>query len=419
GDGPERAGGRGVVLGLLAGYAAGTKFNVLPAAGVLLLAHAWLTRRAGGGWRPTLLMGAALGAAVAPWLLKDLWFYGNPVYPFLYKHLGRFKPADWQAFMGSAGSRDLRATFTSVTGFWDFLTFPFRCTLGSWPLGDWPGPVLVPLAALALCVRWGWRDPDSESPPAWRAAAGLAAAGGAAWWLASSLVRYVVPSLPVLAAAGALALEKAAWPRRFKDAVWAAALVGSLLAFQSAWRQGQGLWQWAYVRGEVPRDAYLSEQRVTYGLPPYPAYAWADAHLPADAKVLLIGESRGYYLERDFIAPTVYDANPFWTAAAAAKDADELRARLKALGVTHIILSARELHYHFDSPAVLPRAAAGKPLVNAFFHRWLDQLWELRRDGGPNPCWLDVYALRDSPNPGPGPVDPVDVVLEVLRRQGR
>lgn len=414
GDAPDRAGGRSVLVGLLAGFAAGTKFNVIPVLGALWLGHVWLERQEGRGWRGPLIMAAAAAAATAPWFLKNAVLYGNPLYPFLHKVLGSLKPADWPGFLAAAGSRDLIWSLTTAAGLKDFLTLPARCTVGNWPLGDWPGPVMAALLPAALAVRWG----GSENPPAWRLTAALAGMGFASWWLASNLVRYLVPALPLLAAAIALAVERGAWPQGVRRAAWAAAFVGSLLAYQCAWRQGGGIGQWAYVRGRMSRHEYLTRQRVTYGLPYYAAAEWVNANLPPKAKVLLLGESRAYYLERDFIAATVFDHNPFWTAAAAAKDPAELRERLRALGVTHILLSARQLHFRRDAPPVLPRAVAGLPLVDVFIRGWVDVLWEERVDRGEDQRWLTVYKLRDEAAASPVAVNPIQVVLAALASQG-
>jgi hypothetical protein len=416
GGAPERAGGRSVLAGLLVGFAAGTKFNVAPVAGALVLGHAWLERRAGRGWRGPLLMGAAAAVATLPWFAKTAALYGNPFYPFLHVSLGSLHPADWKAFLEAAGSRDLKAVLTTAAGFADFLTFPARFTVGSWPVGDWPGPVLAALAPAALAVRWG--GGGEGEPPAWRLAAGLAALGFCSWWLASSLVRYLVPTLPLVAAAVALAVERGAWPAGVRRALWAAAFVGSLLGYQCAWRQGGGIGQWAFVRGKVSKEDYLSRQRVTYGLPYYPAARWVNANLPPQAKVLLLGESRGFYLERDFVAATVYDHNPFWTAASAAADPADLRQRLRALGVTHLLMSVRQFHFRRDSPGILPREVAGSALVDDFLRSWVDVLWQEREDRGEEPRWLTVYRLRDGPTAVPAASNPVRVVLAALARQG-
>ncbi|TPW21251.1 MAG: hypothetical protein FD126_868, partial [Elusimicrobia bacterium] len=184
GEAPERAAGRSRMAGLLVGFAAGTKFNVLPTAGALVLGHAWLERRMGRGLRGPVLMSLAAGAAVAPWLLKNAVLYANPFYPFLHGTFGALRPADWPAFLAAAGSRDLKAAFTTSGGFWEFLTLPFRATMGTWPLGDWPGPVFAALAPAALAVRW-----DRGGRAGWTLTAGVAGLGFLSWWLASSLVR--------------------------------------------------------------------------------------------------------------------------------------------------------------------------------------------------------------------------------------
>ncbi|MBI5597718.1 MAG: hypothetical protein HY928_16650 [Elusimicrobia bacterium] len=414
----ERASGMAALAGLLAAWAAGTKFNTIPAAGALVLTHLWLERRAGRGLGATALMAGVAACGTMPWFLKNLAFYGNPLYPFLHGRVGTLRPADWQGFIEAAGSRDLHAAFTTWRGFWELISLPLRCSLGTWPLGDWSGPVLVALTPAAFALRWRWLSADEDPPAVWRVVAAMALVGALAWALASSLVRYIVPSLPLVAATTALAVERGAWPRWLNRAAWAGALTGSLLALQCVYRQGWGIGQWEYLRGKVSREAYLHTQRVTYGLPYYEAAAWINANTPAGSKVLVLGESRGYYLERDFIAATVYDYNPFWTEAALSKDEDDLRARLAAKGVTHILLSARQLHFRSAAHAVLPRELAGSDMLDRFMRNWAERLWEDRVDGGSQPRWLIVYALRAAPQEQLGFLNPLRVVLDVLARQG-
>lgn len=418
--GEPRPGARGtsIAVGLLAAFAVGAKLNALPVAAAAVSVYARFERRSGRGWESGLWAAGAFIAALAPWLIKDWWFYGNPFYPFLHEYLGRLKPKDWPAFLGAAGSRDLRAAFATWRGFADFAAYPFRCTLTFWPIGDWGGLVLMPFAAVPLCLRWNLAGTDDREAVAWRMTAAVAAVGVCAWWVSSSLVRFILPALPAIAGAEALAIEKGAWPRGMKTALWCLALLGCLVGFEAAWREGKNFGQWGYLRGEVSRDAYLRLQRPPYGMPPYSAAMWVNANVPEGARVLLLGESRGFRLERDFIAASVFDENPFWAAASAATDDDDLRRRLAALGVTHILLNVYQLHYRRNSAGVLPRALAGSDLVDRFFRRWLDRIWEDRQDEGYQQRWLVVYALRAAPNEGTAPENPVRNVLAALRERG-
>jgi hypothetical protein len=410
-----------IATGLLVGFAASTKYNVGPLGAAFVLVHAFLARRAGRRPVETLWLAGAAAAVYLPWLFKNAFFYGNPVYPFLNGTLGWAAPALWKPFLEAAGSRDLAGTLTSVRGLGEFLLHPWSMSTGSWPLGDWPGPAYITLTPWIFAVAWGLRREREGIPRQWTALVLLAASGYAAWALTSKLVRFLLPVLPLIAGATALAIDRGGFPNRLRRFGWGLALLGVLFGFQAAFRQGWGIGQWGVVRGKTTRYEYLTNQRVTYGLPYYAATEWMDDNLPADAKVLFIGESRAFYSERDFIAATVYDHNPFWVAAREAGSAGELRERLRGMGVTHIFQSARQLHFRYDSPAILPRDVVVSDTFMEFWATYTELLWEDRVDKGDNPRWMGVYSLLDSPKTERETYSrvPARFVLEVLKRQGK
>jgi hypothetical protein len=225
----------------------------------------------------------------------------------------------------------------------------------------------------------------------------------------------MLPVLPLLALCAALSVESGVWPRWLRRLGWLLFLYGGLFALQAAFGQGGWSGQWQSVTGEVSRADYLKMQRPTYPLPYYAAAEFINRALPRDARVLVLGESRTYYIERDCVAATVFDHNPFWLAAGEARDGEDLYLRLRALGVTHLLLSAQQLIFRRDSPAILPRQAAGRPALREFWARRLRLLFEERQDSGPNPRWLLVYEVAERPNaPGRPTPDPVAAVLAAL-----
>lgn len=66
---------------------------------------------------------------------------------------------------------------------------------------------------------------------------------------------------------------------------------------------------------------------------------WANRNLPGDAVVLCLGEPRAAYLQRRFIAPSVYDRQPLAAWVREARDPAGVAARLKAEGVTHLLVN--------------------------------------------------------------------------------
>lgn len=87
--------------------------------------------------------------------------------------------------------------------------------------------------------------------------------------------------------------------------------------------------------GIMPRDVFLSRH--------YPGsfqvIHYANEHLPKEAKVLLLGETRIFLLEREWIVggylSMVMQTEHF-------KDADNAYQRMKALGITHVLVNQQE-----------------------------------------------------------------------------
>jgi hypothetical protein len=65
-------------------------------------------------------------------------------------------------------------------------------------------------------------------------------------------------------------------------------------------------------------------------------------HLPQDARLLFIGETRPYYFGRDALSPTAYDLHPLSDWVRESASAAELRTRLEREGMTHVVLNLHE-----------------------------------------------------------------------------
>lgn len=421
----REARGWSITAGLLAGFAMGTKYNVFPLGAVMILVHGGLSFHLGRSLRNTFWMAGAAAVAVLPWLFKNALFYGNPLYPFLYKYLGHAKPIEWEKFMGAAGSRSLSDSFGSWIGFKTLLLTPWRSSFDDLPAGDWPGPVLLFVVPCAFLLYGRYRyegNSKNENAPrvmsAWVAALILAAAGFAIWALTSRLVRYALPVIPFLALCGALAVEKAGFPRWMRRVAWICIFYACLFNFSVSFRQGKLIGQWKYLHAGRVKSEYLKHQRTTYGLPYYAAMEFIKENTPRDSKILFLGESRAYYCPRDFISGTLYDVNPFWKAVAESRDAGQLHARVRKMGATHIFLSARQMLYRRDSTAAFPRDLIRGRVFNNFWFTYLTRVFEERVDHGADPRWLSVYKIEEAPLESSARVkeNPARIVLDFLDR---
>jgi len=86
------------------------------------------------------------------------------------------------------------------------------------------------------------------------------------------------------------------------------------------------------------QEAFLS--RTFYA---YDAFRFANEKLPSSAKLLLIGENQGYYLDRDFVANSPLDDNIIVGIVNSSRNGEEIKNKLKDMGITYILYNASEV----------------------------------------------------------------------------
>ena len=389
-----------LLAGILAGLAGGTKYTSLFAV-VAGLAVLLLRRPAEGGRglpavKQALVFGAAAGLVFSPWMVKNLVFHGNPLYPYFSGLFGgqAVDPFKWGIFNSDCFARDLRAAFGSLAGFWQFLSHPWRLTMSGAGNADFIGPLVLLCAPLPFALRL--------EKPALRHLALFSAVMWALWALSTTMPRYLLPGLAVMSVLFA-ALFTGARQRALR---W---LFLGLLVFSglygarwlSMFAESQEGWQ--VVFGLQKRADYLRVQHSSYPAPYYAAMEYINAELPPDSRVLFVGESRGYYCGRKFSASSVYDGNLLVRAAAEAATPEELQARLKAAGITHIFLNLGEALRVGDTYRLFPWNERSMGVFSAWWDRHARQLWADMRNSKWEYRLLMVYKIEDAPGPGPAP----------------
>jgi 4-amino-4-deoxy-L-arabinose transferase-like glycosyltransferase len=318
--------------GLFCGFALGVKYYAgITAAGLFFVGiyHCYSVQRFSIRRKLVVEMGAFVALAAlpfVPWLVKNIYEIGNPVYPFLY-HL----------FNGTGGSASNNAVaqakvyFFMLTeygyGGWFFRTlFHFPFTLFARPdrfgggmdvLGIFGWDLLfaaVPLMWLAARkrpeLRWIWAYVVFHF---------------FIWFMTARVLRFflpVVPAASLLAAEGIYALEDYCTPFA-RAAVW----IG--LAFFTCgrlytWAYANSVQRcWDYVLGAKSRAVHLQGL-----LPYYPCAAAYNAAAAPGARVLLAGEQRSYYVSGNVTATSLVHVNGFVNAADGAVSPEDLRQKL-------------------------------------------------------------------------------------------
>jgi hypothetical protein len=342
-----------LMTGLLAGCGMGCKYTgllqvVLPAAIGLALASWFVERRrsdhangepadarsegVAATSKPEAARSLGLNLAVfaagvalttGPWLLKNVWETGNPVYPLAYTIFG-----------GRHWNPDLNAKFVPAHSPRDHHLSDLGTKLVDVMAdNDWSSPLLFGLAPLALLAPRGRRI----SQALWLLVAYLFVTY---WAFTHRIDRFWMPMIPVVALLGGIG---AAWSGA-RSWVWG----GGFLIALAVW------FNLGFVAGNAGfcgYNALLTDRQAARRTAENAGdsfVAYLNHTLPTGAKVLSVGDSQVFDARFPVVYNTVFNPSIFqkWFAAAAPpgtserdlplKPASEILAKLHAEGITHI-----------------------------------------------------------------------------------
>ncbi len=314
------------------------------------------------------LVGAlALGAALAaPWYARNWIRTGSPVFPF-YLGIWPAEAAGWDL----ERSR-LYETWFSLYGdtrtVLDYLWAPLRLAVAAQP--DQPayydgvlGIAFVLALPLLAWARWRRR---LDAPL--RLAIVLSACLFVFWLFSSQQLRYLLPALPGLAVATAVA--GSGWGGGGRRAARWLLLAAAALGLPVVLAWFLALDPVRVVLGGESRDAYL-RRRLDY----YPYYEVVNRELPPTAKVWLINMRRDtYHLDRPYFSDFIFEDYTLTRYVRAAGGPAEILAQVQADGITHLLVRHDILFDYRRSPIVdehRPRNenVAKLELMAAFFTR--------------------------------------------------
>jgi len=328
-EGAER--GPLLLSAIFMGLALGTKYYAGLLAVLLVLRLAWR-----GRWKAAVLHAAVAGALFAPWLIKNWIMVGNPVFPFLYKVFPATK-IGWTSELAS-GYFAVLTEYGHAHGFLKdalslpvlLLRNPLRFGGGMDVLGDYGWDLTLWLWAYGLWAAWRGRER--------RGLALLTALYFAGWFSTGVVLRFLTAMAPAMALVGAAGA--AGWRAKAAPGAraLAAASAGLLLACH--------LFLVLFVHGVFGSGATMLalENRETFLSRRLEYYPCADVagSLAPDAKILEVGEQRGYYIPRAHLSTTVHAPNLYVSRANAASSPEELARRLRSDGFTHLLFVPRE-----------------------------------------------------------------------------
>src|SRR6266850_234842 len=314
--------------GLFCGFAASTKYPGLffPLLfGMVTLYIAIRERR----YLYPLHLSAMAFVVAAPWYIRNYYYTGDPVFPFLPQVFGYtfWTPADVQGLLGDMQRWGIGRSLPALLSLPWYLAFNQDVFLSQ-------GLHLSTLYFFALPIIVLFSIKDARI----RRILGFALAFVLFWCFSSQVLRFILPAVPRMSVAAAASLDMllgwVPFTRKWRSHWIVVVIVFVGLAF-GGWRYSGAAWQ---ANGPIPvsqeqRDNYLTER-----LPSYPAYKLLNSlRGPSYTLYAMHDENMAYFVDGvykgDFFGPARYSR--IWPFT----DGQSLYRELKSQGADYFLIN--------------------------------------------------------------------------------
>ncbi len=336
-------GGKRWVLaaGLLAGGALSVKYTALfalvPALGLLGFQKSF---RRFFSFSNILIFGTSACLLFLPWVLKNVAYTGNPVFPYLPNWFsGRHLSTE-----GFARLMEEQHAVAAHT-FWQWLALPWTLTFSNPDSYNFCGPLALGLVPIPFLI--------GSKHPALRFLSRLCLLLLVVGLASTHILKFSLPVFPLFYVLVACLAGIQTDSRWLTGTAWAGVLasllcLGPLLAIAQYYYPSMGVLTGAQTRDE----ALVSQGKIT---PYLPMARWLlPPHVTASSTLLIIGDARGLYYGQPFQTNTVFDEQFLSRACREGKDAEGLKLALKEAGVDYLAVNGPEgirvsdQYHHYD-----------------------------------------------------------------------
>jgi hypothetical protein len=320
---------------------------------------------------------------VAPCVIRNFIFYGNPIYPYFHEWFQQnpLYAVEWREFQKEAWGRQWGSILAQPKLLAEALFQPLFLTYRGNSNVDYIGPLF--LAALPLIF---FRRGDDRHRIWLIVFAGLSLS----WWLTTTMPRFFLPGLAILAACFCLRFPAYSqkWIRWSLAVIMVAIIFHNTAGF-SQFAYGTGSWDYL-IFGET-KSEYLRKPHVGYPSPYFASADWINANTPSAARVMVIGDGRGAYLERPYLAVARSNRDPLFIWVQQSKSAADLKRLLDGERIRYLLINMAEITRRPRTPKM---TAEDLEVIETFFRMYAVNRFADRVH--PRLRWTEVWEIVPS-----------------------
>lgn len=312
-----------ILAGIFCGFAISTKYTgalyFIPTSLIFIVAFIVLKKEKvlKNTCRSVLLFIFFASLAFLPWLIKNLIYTHNPVYPLFYNIFGGI---DW--------NRELAQRFARFHVSKDMNVLHIVSLLWKVPLNNQGSGILLILPVLFFTRL----NRNIKILISYTILVFIL------WiFFTHRIIRFLLPCLAVASILTAYALVNFK-KSKIISIVLHILVIGFLCwnTFKFAATVGFNFFDAAY--GKVTKEEFLSKNLYQYG-----AFKFINEKLPEDSKILFVGENQSFYCDRDYVGSSPLDVNDIVEISNASENASIIYAKLRDTNITHILYNASEV----------------------------------------------------------------------------
>ena len=327
-----------IVSALFWGFAIGVKYtNIVPLA-VFLLLQLFLAvkeKRFRMFFRDMIVFGVICLAIISPLLVKNYVYTGNPVFPFLHNTFDN-KIQYWDVSRLEALKQDAKKLFYS---FKDLMKFPAAISFEELGSGGRVGPlflIFLPFLAFGIpSTRQKFKGRNSPFVLLGFALFTLLIGGYAKLSTRVWYIAFLIMSIYVALAYEELHEQSPGAVRKVMTVIFF-----TVVGFNVV--NGFGLQEFLYRSHDLFTGKVGIAEYKSLTFPASQAFEFVNENTPVDARVLLVGEGRSYYLKRPYDLASGYDYSILKRYLSHSQLPGELSRALKAEGFKYIVFDSVE-----------------------------------------------------------------------------